>query len=82
MAAEAIPASEVEGLIQGASNWDQVLERFSGHVKPNPNADSSTDAEHMVTIDLTHQLFWNLEEKVIEQVYPFYAVFFLTYTRS
>lgn len=63
-------ASEIESLVSGASDWNEVLARFSDKVTPQaPEVQSSSlPEEKVVVVDLVQQLYWNLEEKVIEQV--------------
>eukprot|EP01127_Copromyxa_protea_P020555 TRINITY_DN689_c0_g2_i3.p1 TRINITY_DN689_c0_g2~~TRINITY_DN689_c0_g2_i3.p1 ORF type:complete len:249 (-),score=68.56 TRINITY_DN689_c0_g2_i3:35-733(-) len=67
-AAEALQASEMEKIMRDASNWEQVVEKFSDRVAPSSNPNAGVDSDHLVIVDLVRQLFWNLDEKVIEQV--------------
>lgn len=64
-------ASEIESLIAGASDWNQVLERFADRVTPTqttPTTSAALPEEKMIVVDLVKELYWNIEEKVIEQV--------------
>lgn len=59
--------SEIESLVKDASDWNQVLERFADHVTPAA-ADTTAKDDRMAVLDLVQQLYWNLDEKIIEQV--------------
>lgn len=86
-ATEAMKASEIESLIAGASDWNQVLERFADRVSPTqttPTTSSALPEEKLIVVDLVKELYWNIEEKVIEQVRVFqffsFILFFLAST--